>query len=102
MYFMLGGSIFSAFSYLGAPAWAYSKGGAAFYILAYLSLGMVPWWLWGPLFVTHRRKYNYVSQAQLFADRFQSKTLSVLIAIVCVIASVQYVTLQIERRRLHF
>jgi SSS family solute:Na+ symporter len=96
MYFMLGGSIFSAFSYLGAPAWAYSKGGAAFYILAYLSLGMVPWWLWGPLLSRIGRKYNYVSQAQLFADRFQSKTLSVLIAIVCVIASVQYVTLQMK------
>jgi SSS family solute:Na+ symporter len=33
MYFLMGAAIFSAFAYLGGPGWAYSKGGAVFYIL---------------------------------------------------------------------
>ncbi|NIV46932.1 MAG: sodium:solute symporter family protein, partial [Gammaproteobacteria bacterium] len=35
MYFITGATIFSAFAFLGGPGWAYSKGAAAFYILAY-------------------------------------------------------------------
>lgn len=96
MYFLLGGAIFSAFAYLGGPGWAYSKGAASFYILGYCALGLVPWWLWGPR--SHRlgKKFHYVTQAQLFADRFQSKALSVIMAIVSVLAFIQYITLQMK------
>jgi len=48
MYFLMGGAIFSAFAYLGGPGYAYSRGAAAFFILGYCALGLVPWWLWGP------------------------------------------------------
>ncbi len=96
MYFLMGGAIFSAFAYLGGPGWAYSKGAAAFYIMGYCALGLVPWWLWGPRALRAGKKYNYVTQAQLFADRFQSKGLSVIIAIVSVLAFIQYIALQVK------
>ena len=35
MWFLMGGTVFSAFAFLGGPGWAYSKGAASFYILAY-------------------------------------------------------------------
>ncbi|UCH08137.1 MAG: sodium:solute symporter family protein [Deltaproteobacteria bacterium] len=96
MYFLMGGAIFSAFAYLGGPGWAYSKGAAAYYILGYCALGLVPWWLWGPRALRAGRKFNYVTQAQLFTDRFQSKALSVIIAIVSILAFIQYITLQMK------
>ena len=96
MYFLMGGAIFSAFAYLGGPGWAYSKGAAAFYIMGYCALGLVPWWLWGPRAHRAGKKYNYVTQAQLFADRFQSKGLSVIIAVVSVLAFIQYIALQVK------
>lgn len=96
MYFLMGGAIFSAFAYLGGPGWAYSKGAASFYILGYCALGLVPWWLWGPRALRAGKKFSYVTQAQLFADRFQSKTLSVIIAIVSILAFIQYITLQMK------
>lgn len=96
MYFLMGGAIFSAFAYLGGPGWAYSKGAAAFYILGYCALGLVPWWLWGPRAARVGIKYNYVTQAQLFTDRFQSKALSVIIAVVSILAFIQYITLQMK------
>lgn len=96
MYFLMGGAIFSAFAYLGGPGWAYSKGAAAFYIMGYCALGLLPWWLWGPRAHRAGKKYNYVTQAQLFADRFQSKGLSVIIAIVSVLAFIQYIALQVK------
>lgn len=96
MYFLMGGAIFSAFSYLGGPGWAYSKGAAAFYILSYCALGLVPWWIWGPRAYRAGRKFNYVTQAQLFSDRFQSKALSIIMALVSFLAFIQYITLQMK------
>ena len=96
MYFLMGGAIFSAFAYLGGPGWAYSKGAPAFYILSYCALGLVPWWIWGPLAYRAGRKYNYVTMGQLFADRFQSKSLSVIMALVSFLAFIQYITLQMK------
>ena len=96
MYFLMGGAIFSAFAYLGGPGWAYSKGAAAFYILGYASAGLIPWWIWGPKALKAGKKYEYVTQAQLFTDRFQSKFLSVLIGLVSILAFIQYITLQMK------
>ena len=48
MYFIMGASIFSAFAFLGGPGWAYSRGAAAFYILSYGTIGLVPWYFFGP------------------------------------------------------
>ncbi|MCG8605110.1 sodium:solute symporter family protein [bacterium] len=96
MYFLMGGAVFSAFAYLGGPGWAYSKGAASFYILAYTCLGIIPWWLWGPRTLRAGRKFHYVTQAQLFAGRFQSKWLSVLVALFSIMAFIQYITLQMK------
>lgn len=48
LYFVLGASVFSSFAFLGAPGWAYSRGAAAFYIIAYGTVGMVPFYFLGP------------------------------------------------------
>lgn len=44
LYFVLGASIFSSFAFLGGPGWAYSRGVAALYIIAYGAVGMVPFY----------------------------------------------------------
>ncbi|NJO91348.1 MAG: sodium:solute symporter family protein [Chloroflexia bacterium] len=96
MYFLMGGAIFSAFAFLGGPGWAYSKGGAAFYMLGFSAIGMVPWWIWGTKTYRAGVKFNYVTQAQLFSNRFQSKALSIIMAIVSFLAFVQYIGLQMK------
>ena len=96
MYFLMGGAIFSAFAFLGGPGWAYSKGAASFYILGYCAMGLVPWLIWGPRAYRMGRRYNYLTQAELVSDRFQSKTLSALMAIVSILAFIQYIALQLK------
>ncbi len=96
MYFLMGGAIFSAFAFLGGPGWAYSKGAASFYILAYCAMGLVPWLVWGPRTYRMGRRYGYVTQAQLVSDRFQSKGLSAIMAIVSILAFIQYIALQLK------
>ncbi|MEM6477315.1 MAG: sodium:solute symporter family protein [Pseudomonadota bacterium] len=96
MYFVLGASVFSAFAFLGGPGWAYSRGAAAFYILCYGVLGIVPYFFIGPKAAALGRKYGYVTQAQLICGRFPSRALSLMIAILTVLAFIPYITLQMR------
>ena len=96
MWFLMGGTIFSAFAFLGRPGWAYSKGAASFYILAYAALGLLPWYVIGPKVARLGTQRNYFTIGDLIGDRYQSRTLVVLVGIVSVLAFVQYLTLQIK------
>ncbi|WP_298301429.1 sodium:solute symporter [uncultured Erythrobacter sp.] len=96
MYFVLGASIFSAFAFLGGPGWAYSRGAAAFYILSYGVLGIAPYFFLGPKAAALGRKFGYVTQAQLICGRFPSRGLSLMIAVLTVLAFIPYITLQMR------
>jgi solute:Na+ symporter, SSS family len=96
MYFVVGATVYSAFAFLGGPGWAYSRGAAAFYILAYGVVGMAPWYVLGPRAAALGRRFGYVTQAQLLVGRFPSRALSVLLVLVSVAAFVPYITLQIS------
>jgi SSS family solute:Na+ symporter len=96
MYFVTGASVFSAFAFLGGPGWAYSRGAAAFYILAYGALGMAPFYWIGPRIAKLGRRHGFVTQAQLVTGRFPSRGLSALIALLSLIAFVPYVTIQMR------
>jgi SSS family solute:Na+ symporter len=96
LYFIMGASIFSAFAFLGGPGWAYSRGAAAFYILAYGTVGLAPWYFFGPRVAELGRRFGYVTQAEFFAHRFRSPSLSAVLAVITVIALVPYLTLQMK------
>jgi SSS family solute:Na+ symporter len=96
MYFVTGASMFSSFAFLGGPGWVYSRGAAAFYILAYGAVGMAPFYWMGPRINTLGRRLGFVTQAQLVTGRFPSRTLSLLMALVSLLAFVPYVTLQMR------
>ncbi len=96
MYFVVGATVFSAFAFLGGPGWAYSRGAAAFYILAYGVVGIAPWYFLGPRAAQLGRRFGYVTQAQLVTGRFPSRALSVLLALISIVAFIPYITLQIS------
>ncbi|MGH7444438.1 MAG: sodium:solute symporter family protein, partial [Longimicrobiales bacterium] len=96
MYFVVGGTVFSAFAFLGGPGWAYSRGVAALYILSYGVLGIAPWYFLGPRAARLGRERGYVTQAQLVTGRFPSRTLSALCAVLTVAAFVPYIMLQMS------
>ena len=96
MYFVTGATVFSAFAFLGGPGWAYSRGAAAFYILSYGVLGMAPWYVIGPKVARIGRQLGQVTQAQFLTGRFQSRGLSLVIALVSIAALIPYITLQMR------
>jgi SSS family solute:Na+ symporter len=96
MFFVIGGTIFSAFAFLGGPGWAYSRGAASFYILTYGVLGIAPWFFIGPRASRIGRRHGFVTQAQLVCARFPSRFLSALFALLTVAAIVPYLMLQMS------
>lgn len=96
LYFVLGASVFSSFAFLGGPGWAYSRGAAAFYILAYGTLGMVPLYFFGPRTRRLGGRFGFVTQAEMLAHRFDSRALSAVLALVTVVTLVPYLTLQMK------
>jgi SSS family solute:Na+ symporter len=94
MYFIIGGTIFSAFAFLGGPGWAYSRGAAVFFILSYGVLGIAPWYYVGPKSARVGRRKGFVTQAQLVAARFPSRSLQLLMAVISVAAFIPYIMLQ--------
>jgi 2-amino-4-hydroxy-6-hydroxymethyldihydropteridine diphosphokinase len=69
LYFVLGASIFSSFAFLGGPGWAYSRGMAALYILAYGALGMVPFYFFGPRARRLGERFGFATLAELLARK---------------------------------
>ncbi|HEX6559866.1 MAG TPA: sodium:solute symporter family protein [Longimicrobiales bacterium] len=96
MYFIIGGTVFSAFAFLGGPGWAYSRGAAVFYILSYGVLGIAPWYYVGPKAGRIGRRRGIVTQAQLVTARFPSRTLQLLMALISVAAFIPYIMLQMS------
>lgn len=96
VWFMMGGTIFSAFSFLGGPGMAFSQGAAAFFVPAYVTLGMLPWYLLGPKVGRIGARKNFFTMGDFLGDRYQSRALTVIVGVIAVLAFIQYLTLQIK------
>ena len=95
MWFLMGGAVFSAFSFLGAPGWAYEKGAPAFYIITYTAFAILPWYIIGPKISRIGRKYNLYSLSSFLKIRFRSKTLGIIVGLIALLASIQYLATQL-------
>jgi len=95
LFFIMGAEIFSAFAFLGGPGWTYGKGAPGYYLMAYLGLGLLPWWVLGPRAARLGRRHGYLTQADLMSDRYSSRALSAVVAVVSIGAFIPYLTIQI-------
>lgn len=96
MYFITGATIFSAFAFLGGPGWAYAKGAAVFYILAYGALGFVPFYFLGPRAARLGRRFGFVTQGEMVAERYRRPSIAGVMAALSVAAFIPYLALQIK------
>src|SRR5580700_8386489 len=76
MFLLLAGEVYTTFSFLGASGWAYSRGGPALYILAYLTLGCVVSFFILPEIWEVGRKLGMQTQSDFFALRYGNRYLA--------------------------
>ncbi|MEM4985281.1 MAG: sodium:solute symporter family protein [Sulfolobales archaeon] len=95
MYFALAAEIYSAFTFLGLAGWAFSYGYSIYYAPAYFTTAYCTGFLLARYYWTYSKRFSYITQADYFADRYESRLLGVIVAIIGVLALLPYIQLQI-------
>ena len=86
--FLIGAGNVSAYTFLGSPGWAWSKGVPALYVVIYLCTMAITGYLLNPRISLLNRRFSILTESEGFGIRFESKGLRVLSAVVAVIASI--------------
>lgn len=96
VFLLMAGEIYTTFTFLGGSAWAYGKGGPAYYILAYISLSCVlGYWLL-PAIWRYANKHKLMSLSDFYEKKYDSPLFGVLVAIVGIISIIPYLVLQLK------
>jgi SSS family solute:Na+ symporter len=96
VWLLMAGEAYTTFSFLGASGWAYSRGGPALYILAYISLAYVASFFILPSLWEYARTRGLQTQSDFFEKRYGSKLLAGLVAVIGVVFIVPYLQLQLK------
>ncbi|MBM4187511.1 MAG: sodium:solute symporter family protein [Gemmatimonadetes bacterium] len=96
VFLLLVGEIYTTFTFLGASGWAYGRGAPAFYILCYGAVAYImSYWL-APAIWRYARDHDLVSQPDFFVQKYRSRALGTLVALVGVVALIPYLVLQLK------
>ncbi len=95
MWLLMAGEIYTTFAFLGASGWAYSRGGPALYIMAYITLGYVISFYILPYIWEAGKKHGLQTQSDFFEKRYHSKALALLVSLVGVIFVIPYLQIQL-------
>ncbi len=94
-WFLQAGESLTTFSFLGLAGIAFSGGVSATFAVGYLSASAIGLFFVAPRLRNLAASRNYLTMADFFHDRFGSRSLSVLIAIVGAVFLIPYLQLQI-------
>ena len=95
-WFLLGGDVYTAYTFVALPALATGLGAVAFFPIVLIGVSCYPLvFLFGPRFWTIAHKRHYITYADFARDRFDSRALELAIAFTGIIAVMLYIALQL-------
>jgi SSS family solute:Na+ symporter len=95
LFFLLGGSQISAYTFMGAPGWAYSKGVGILYVSVYLALMQLVGYLINPRIVHLAKEEKIMTQPEAFGIRYESRFVRALGCFAGSITMVCYAVVQV-------
>ena len=95
MWFLQAGEVFTTFTFLGMAGLAFSGGVAAMYALPYIPIGYVVLFFLAKRLWTLGKERGYLTQGDFLEDRYASKTLGTVSAVLGVLFVLPYLQLQI-------
>src|SRR5271168_2193721 len=94
-WFLLGGDLYTAYTFIAVPALVYGAGALGFFAVPYTSIAypiafvvLVRFWK-----IAHKRRY--LTTADFVRDRFGNRGLEIAIALTGVVAAMPYIALQL-------
>ena len=96
IWFLMGGEIYTTFTFLGVSGYAYENGAPAFYILVYVALGYaLGYYYLMPLIWKMAKRFQFITQPDFFEKRFQSRWVAGLVALTGIAFNIPYIQLQL-------
>lgn len=94
-WFLLGGDLYTAYTFIAVPAFAFGSGAIAFFAVPYTTIAYPLAFLVMARFWTVAKSRGYVTTADFVHDRFGSRPLELAVAITGVVATMPYIALQL-------
>ncbi len=95
-WFLLGGDLYTAYTFIAVPALVYGAGAIGFFAVPYATIAYPIALVILSRFWTLARESGYVTAADFVRDRFGDRSLEIAIAITGVIAALPYIALQLD------
>src|SRR5207344_1426464 len=86
-WFLLGGDIYTAYSFIAVPGLIFASGALGFFAVPYVILAYPFMFIVLPKFWTVARHRGYVTPADFVRDRFDSSSLALLVAVTGILAT---------------
>jgi SSS family solute:Na+ symporter len=94
-WFLLGGDLYTAYTFIAVPALVYATGAAGFYALSYTIMVFPIVFVFAPRLWSVARAHGYVTPADFVQGRYGSKGLGLAIAVTGIVATMPYIALQL-------
>jgi solute:Na+ symporter, SSS family len=94
-WFLLGGDLYTAYTFVALPAFLYGAGAIGFFAVPYTTLAYIFFFVVVTRFWVVARNRGYVTLADFIRDRYGDRRLEVAVALTCVAAALPYVALQL-------
>jgi SSS family solute:Na+ symporter len=94
-WFLLGGDVYTAYTFIALPALATGLGALAFFALLITNVCYPLVFVFGPRFWTLAHKRHYITYADFVRERYDSKSLEVIVAFTGIVAVMLYIALQL-------
>ena len=94
-WFLLGGDLYTAYTFIAVPALMFGAGATGFFAVPYTILMYPVLFLCFPRLWAVARKHGYVTAADFVRGRFGNRPLALAIALTGIVATIPYVALQL-------
>lgn len=94
-WFLLGGDLYTAYTFVAVPAAIYAAGAAGFFAVPYTILIYPLIFTFLPRLWSVSHKHGYVTTSDFVRGRFGSKGLSLAVAVTGILATMPYIALQL-------
>ena len=92
-WFLIGGDLYTAYTFVAVPALVFGAGAAGFFALPYTIIVYPLVFLWMPRMWSVCRANGYVTPADFVRGRYGSQELPLLVAITGILATMPYIAL---------
>jgi SSS family solute:Na+ symporter len=94
-WFLLGGDLYTAYTFIAVPALVYATGAAGFYALSYTVMVFPIVFVFAPRLWSVARVHDYVTPADFVRGRYGSRGLALAVAFTGILATMPYIALQL-------